>query len=122
VTDISQEILRERLSWIDSARNGILEAIEGKVDATFKVHPTVDPLKVILRINLYRPLCKNTREPLRTYLRLWAHKYDCRVPIVNINDKWIQAEVLIKSRRFNEMAPRAKELPERFTKKETTDE
>ena len=84
---------------MEHARQGILAAIGDEVIAPqFQVFPTVDPLRFILKITLLLPLGKATREPLRMYLRAWAAEFSCDVPIVDIHESWIQAEVLTQTR------------------------
>lgn len=98
----NQKTLRDRLSWVESARQGILSAIgDDVVDTRFTVHPTVDPLKLILKVTLRRPLAKNTKGHLRTYLRCHAESNGCELPTIKIKDSWIQAEVLIQSRHWS---------------------
>ena len=88
----------ERLGWVEHAREGIIAAIDDVVGPVFKVAPTVDPLKFILKIPLNQPLHKNTRKHLRTYLRCWAHEYGCELPIINIERNRVQAEILTRER------------------------
>jgi hypothetical protein len=97
----SRKAARERLSWVEDARQGILRAIGDVVHERFRAHPTVDPLKYLLRITLRYPLAKATRPHLRMYLRCMAETKGCEVPIIRITDKWIQAEVLTKSRYWS---------------------
>ena len=94
----SQQSAMRRLSWIEDARQGILRAVDDVVHEQFKAHPTVDPLKYILRITLRYPLAKATRPYLRQYLRCMAESNGCELPVISITDKWIQAEVLTRSR------------------------
>jgi len=112
-----KRLARQRLDWVELARAGIVSAVGEVVDPTFKVVPTVDPLKFILKITLRHPLQKNTRAPLRTYLRCWAKQYGCDVPIVNIGPSRVQAEVLTRERTWDRNA-RGRFLPrERFVKR-----
>ena len=64
----------------------------------FKVFTTVDPLRFILKITLHIPLAKETRAPLRRYLRCWASEFSCELPVINIQNRWVQAEVLTQQR------------------------
>jgi hypothetical protein len=99
VSTVTQNIARKRLSWVDDARKGILQACgDDVVSETFHVFPTVDPIRFILKIPLKFPIGKNTRAPLRTYLRCWAEDHGCDVPVIRINDRHIQAEVLTQTR------------------------
>jgi hypothetical protein len=97
-----RDVVRRRLEWIEKAREGILAAVgDDVIDPTFKALPTSDPLKFFLEASLKRPLSKNTRTPLRQYIRIWAKMYDCEVPIINISDSGIKAEVYTKGRHFH---------------------
>ena len=99
MTSSKERFARERLQWVERCRQGILSAIgDDVVDSQFKVFPTVDPLRFILKISLKIPLGKDTRAPLRTYIRCCADELDCEVPIINIQERWVQAEVLTKQR------------------------
>jgi len=80
------------------ARDGIIRACDDAVSESVHVFPTVDPLCFILKITLRYPLAKGTRSPLRTYLRCWAEDHGCDVPVIRINDHYVQAEVLTRSR------------------------
>jgi len=94
-----ERLARQRLQWVEHARQGILAAVgEGVIDPQFQVFPTVDPLRFILKITLLVPLGKATREPLRNYLRAWAKEFSCDVPVIDIHESWIQAEVLTQQR------------------------
>lgn len=105
MTTSSQAAARERLSWVDDARQGILRAIgDDVINPNFKAFPTVDPIKHILKITLRLPLSKSTRSHLRAYLRCWAEMNGCEVPIIRITDKHIQAEVLTKHRYWRRNA------------------
>jgi hypothetical protein len=96
---VQKKAAQKRLQWVEHARLGILSACgEDVVAPTFSVHPTVDPIRFILKITLRVPIAKGTREPLRTYIRCWAGEFDCEVPIFNITKRWIQAEVLTAQR------------------------
>jgi hypothetical protein len=96
---VQEQIARKRLGWVDHARLGILAACgDDVVSPTFHVRPTVDPLKFILKITLKQPLAKATRGHLRTYLRCWANEFGCEAPIINIQNNWVQAEVLTTAR------------------------
>jgi len=97
--DAKERRLRERLEWVEPAREGLLRALgEDIMSPRISVFPTVDPLKLILKITFRRPIAKETREPLRTYLRCWADTYSCELPVIHITDRWAQAEVLIQQR------------------------
>jgi hypothetical protein len=99
MSSASQKSAKERLSWVEGARQGILSAIgDDIVQPQFKVFPTVDPLRFILKVTLSRPLAKKTREHFRAYLRCHAERHGCELPIIRITDQWIQAEVLTVSR------------------------
>jgi hypothetical protein len=94
-----ERLARQRLQWVEHARLGILSAVgDDVVHPQFQVFPTVDPLRFILKITLLLPIGKATREHLRTYLRAWAQEFSCDVPIIDIHDGWIQAEVLTQTR------------------------
>jgi hypothetical protein len=116
MSKISEQVLRARLQWVEYARVGILSAIEDKVNPTFQVFPTVDPLKVILKITVSRPLAKSTRSYFRTYIRCWASEFGCDVPIINIEDRHIQAEVLIVSRHWSRDATGKFKVHDRFNR------
>lgn len=119
MANVKDKIKRERLKWVDPARTGILSAIgEDVVDPTFKVFPTVDPLKHVLKITLRRPISKETRPHLRTYLRLRAEQEGCELPIIRITDRWIQAEVLIGHRVWSrDEKGKFKKAPRRFERR-----
>jgi hypothetical protein len=95
---VDQKIARKRLEWVDLARGGIIRACDDVVGKTFHVFPTVDPLRFILKIPLNFPIGKDTRAPLRAYLRCWAEDHGCDVPVIRINDYYIQAEILTRAR------------------------
>ena len=114
----AQKMLKERLAWVEPARLGILSAIgEDMVHPQFKVYPTVDPLKVMLKIILLHPLSNKTRKHLRDYIRCRAESHGCDVPIINIHDRNIYAEVLLKTRVWNRNE-KGKFVKRRFVKKE----
>jgi hypothetical protein len=93
--------LERRMEWVESARQGLLRALEEEVmDPVVEVFPTVDPLRVILKITLRRPVAKASRLHLRRYLRAWAEKYNCEIPNIAITDRWVQGNVLIKHRHW----------------------
>jgi len=95
------KIARKRLEWVDHARAGILRAVGDDIVSTnFQVFPTVDPIKFILKIQLIRPLGKDTRKPLRKYIRCWAKEWDCDLPRIDIDNKKITAEVFTKRRHY----------------------
>ena len=95
---VSKRIL-DRFTWVEPARQGIIRAIgDPIIHEKVGIFPTVDPIRLILKMSLRRRLHKGTRQPLRTYLRCWAEMEGCEVPIININDSCIQAEVLIQHR------------------------
>lgn len=98
---VSQEINAKRLSWVESARQGILSAIgDDFIHPQFQVFPTVDPIRFILKITLLVPLRKETKEALRDYLRGWAEEHDCELPVIRITNQWVQAEVLTRHRHL----------------------
>lgn len=105
MTSSKKHFAQQRLQWVEHARQGILAAVGDDVmDSQFKAYPTVDPLRFILKITLLRPLAKGTREPLRRYLRAWAKEFSCDVPIIDIQDGWVQAEVLTQTRVWSRNA------------------
>jgi hypothetical protein len=114
-----ENMIRKRLEWIDPAREGILKACgDDVINETFTVFPTVDPLRFILKISLRLPIGKKTREPLRAYLRCWAEDHGCDLPVIRINDRYVQAEVLTRSRTWNrDSLGRFKPGNRRFEKK-----
>jgi hypothetical protein len=104
-----ERLARERLQWVEHARKGVLDAVgDDVVKPEFQVFPTVDPLRFILKITLLRPLAKGTREPLRGYLRAWAQEYSCDVPVINITNAWVQAEILTQVRVWSRDAKTGK--------------
>jgi hypothetical protein len=104
-----ERLARQRLQWVEHVRQGILAAVDEEViDPTFQVFPTVDPIRFILKINLRLPIGKETREPLREYLRCWAREFSCDVPVINITNSWIQAEVLTQVRVWSRDAKTGK--------------
>ena len=98
MTKVDRGIDRKRLEWVGPARDGIIRACDDAVSETFHVYPTVDPLRFILKIPLRSPLAKGTRAPFRTYLRCWAEEHGCDIPVIRINDRYVQAEVLTRCR------------------------
>jgi len=99
MTTANEQLARRRLQWVEYARLGILAAIgDDVVHEQFKVFPTADPLRFILKITLKTPIGKGTREPLRNYLRLWAKEFKCELPRIDIQSNRVQAEVLTKQR------------------------
>jgi hypothetical protein len=97
----SQKVIEKRFTWVEPARQGIVRAIgDPIIHETVGILPTVDPIRFILKLQLSRKLGKATRSPLRTYLRCWAEMEGCDLPIINITDRYIQAEVLIKHRQW----------------------
>jgi hypothetical protein len=95
---VSKQIVEKRFAWVEPAKQGIHRAIGEPIIRSVSIHPTVDPIRLILKLGLTRRLQKSTRNPLRTYLRCWAEMEGCEVPIINITDRHIQAEVLIVHR------------------------
>jgi len=99
MTTSKKHLAKTRLQWVEHARLGILSAVgEDVVKPQFRVFSTVDPLRFILSINLTLPLAKNTRKPLRDYIRAWAEEFGCEVPVIDIQNSRVQAEVLTKER------------------------
>jgi hypothetical protein len=93
-------ILRKRLGWVPSASAAITRAlIDVKLPA--QITTTVDPIKVIVTMHLASPMHKDSRAPLRTFLRLYAKEWDCEVPRILIENKFIKAEVLTKRRHWH---------------------
>jgi hypothetical protein len=114
---VDRQAALKRLEWVEKARLGIVAAIGDVVDPTFKVFPTVDPLKFILKISLNRPLSKATRDPLRTYVRLWAQEFGCDVPIINIGRDRVQAQVLTRQKVWDRNARGRFKPKERFVRR-----
>jgi hypothetical protein len=114
-----EHLARNRLQWVELARQGILAAVGGDVvHSRFKVFPTVDPLRFILTISLKLPLAKKTRKPLRDFIRAWAGEFDCEVPIIDIQNFRVQAEVLTKRRVWSRDAKgKFKKEPRRFERR-----
>lgn len=105
MTSSKEHFARQRLQWVEHARQGILAAVGDDVmSPQFEVFPTVDPLRFILKITLLRPVAKGTRGPLRTYLRAWAKEFSCDMPIIDIQERWVQAEVLTQTRVWSRNA------------------
>lgn len=97
-----RSLLRERLVWVDNMRRGLMLVLGDDVMDTVHVHPSTDPLKAIFKIPLRESLTQASREPLRTYIRAWAETANCEVPRIDITDRYVQAEVLIKHRIWKE--------------------
>ena len=93
----------ERLDWLEEAMKG-LKFLLG--DEAFPANPQIrrctDPLKYLLTIPLSQPLPKRSRQPFRRYLRAWGYIRNCDMPRININDRAITAEILIKHRHWKE--------------------
>jgi len=118
MSKVSQDILRKRLSWVENARQGMLRAMgDDFVDPTFQIFPTVDPIRVILKITLRMPVRKETREPIRQYLRYWAEENGCELPVIRIEDTHIQAEVLIQHRHWSKEHGRPNKFGKRFVRR-----
>ena len=98
--NVSQQIIYERLKWVEDVRENLLFILEDKMDPVIHVIPTVDPLKLILKISLRRPLAKGSREPIRVFMRACAAAHGCELPIIRMEDNHIQAEVLIEERHW----------------------
>lgn len=97
---VKQRILEKRFTWVKPAVQGMHRAIGDPIVSEIIIRPTVDPIRLILKLRLSRKIHKGTRSPLRTYLRCWAEMEGCEVPIINITDRCIQAEVLIQHRHW----------------------
>ena len=111
--------MKERLQWVEEARVGLLTALgDDLMSPAIFVIPTADPLKFILKINLVRPVQQETREPLRTYIRCIAKMGGCELPIIRIEDHYVQAEILIGARHWNRDAKGKFLGPGRFKPKE----
>ena len=108
MADFTTERLRERLEWVEHARKGILLALSESIDPTFSVIPTVDPLKFILKISTRSNLPDAAIRPMRIFLRIWAGKYNCDLPVIKRMKTEIRAEVLIKHRSWKKNAIRPK--------------
>ncbi len=98
---VSKKIIEKRFTWLEPARQGIIRAIgDPVIHEKMSIFSTVDPIRFILKLGLTRKISKATRDPLRTYLRCWAEMEGCELPIINITDRRIQAEVLIQHRHW----------------------
>lgn len=71
------------------------------MDAHITAQSDVDPIKAYITIRLKRPIAKETRAPLRAYLREWAKTMDCDVTRVTIEKHAAVATVLTKRRNWN---------------------
>ena len=97
-----EDRIRERLAWVDVVREGIIAAVGSDVIFhTFQVRPTTDPLKFIMRIPLLKPLAKETRQPLRVFIRQSAKGAGCVITKIYIGDREIRAEVSTKTRYWH---------------------
>jgi hypothetical protein len=101
VTD-DASLMRKRLYWVEDLRKGLIFILGEEIMDTVQVHPTVDPLKVILKIPLRSSITQESREPFREYVRAWAEIGNCVVPRIDILGRYVQAEVLIKHRIWKE--------------------
>jgi len=115
---------RNRFQWVEMARLGIVSALgDDVVSARFMVYPTVDPLRFILKITLHMPLVKGTRAPLRSYLRAWASEFSCDITTIDIQPRYIQAEVLTQSRVWSRDAKSGRfKQNQRFERKRPREE
>lgn len=95
-------LMRKRLFWVESLRRGLMLLLGDDFLDTVQVHPTVDPLKVILKIPFHGRLPQTSRDPFRAYVRAWAEIGNCVVPRIDLLDRYAQAEVLIKHRIWRE--------------------
>jgi hypothetical protein len=101
MVDMRDERLKDRLGWLSSAMDGLLRALGSDViRAPAQLQRTVDPIKVLVIIQLNRFITKENREPLRTFMRCWAAKWDCDITRFLIDERSIKAEVLTKQRNF----------------------
>ena len=99
MSEVKRKIDRKRLEWVNDAKDTLLMVFGDDIDTNFKTRRTVDPLRFILSINLRYPMPKEARAPIRRFIRMYAEKYDCEVPVIKINkDRFIRAEVLTKHR------------------------
>lgn len=89
---------RKRLEWVRPAIEGINRATGGIINQQARVKQTGDPLTAIVVLDLANPMKKETRGPFRTYIREWAHSYNCTIPVITILDRSVQMEVIIKER------------------------
>ena len=71
--NVSQQIIRERLVWVENVRENLLFILEDKMDPVIHVIPTVDPLKLILKISLHHDL----HQFFKCYLRCPAEFFLC---------------------------------------------
>lgn len=91
--------MRERLAWLYQARDGAIRAlgsdvIHGKV----LVQPTVDPIRIMVYLQLLHPLSGPSRKAFRDYFRAWAKEGDCEITNIDINDTFVKMQVLTKYR------------------------
>ena len=89
------------MGWLSNAMDGLLRALGSDViKSPAQLQRTVDPIKVLIIIQLNRFLTDENREPLRVFLRCWASKWDCEITRFLIDGHSIKAEVLTKRRNF----------------------
>jgi hypothetical protein len=101
---------KERLSWVKTAKTGMLLIFDDDIDSTFRIRSTVDPIRFILSISLRYPIAKEARKHVRAFIRTCAKEGDCEVPTIRITDRGIQAEILTKTRH------RARDAKGKFVK------
>lgn len=92
------DLVRARFDWIESLRKGLTFLLEDTIDPYFELKEGADPLCAFLTITLNQRLPKDSRMPLRDYIRSWASEGDCEIPNIDINDKVVFCVVLFKHR------------------------
>lgn len=89
--------LTQRLEWLKSAVRGLQMALgEDVVDFGVNVLEGADPISLIVTIPLKVPIQKGSRAPLRQYVREWAKTGDVEVSKIDICDRAVVMQVLIK--------------------------
>lgn len=95
---VKRDVDKKRLEWVKSAKKGLLMVFDDDIDPNFKIRSTVDPIRFILSITLRYPIAKEARRAVRFFIRTCASKGDCEVPVINITNSRVQAEILTKHR------------------------
>ena len=117
MSNVQDDIIRKRLAWVERVRQGLVDALDDVMNPKIRVFPTVDPLRFILKVTLQRPLANATRQPLREYMRGVASLSGCELPVINITDRWIQAEVLTETRHWERDDKGKFKGPKRFERR-----
>jgi hypothetical protein len=95
----SRKRMRSRLDWLYQARDGAIRALgPDTIHDKILIQPTVDPIRIMVYLQLLHPLQGEIRQAFRDYFRAWAKEGDCEITNIDINDTYIKMQVLTKYR------------------------